>query len=120
MNLSRQNIGLYTDHYKLSMAQGYYFEGQEDDGYSALEATNVDLKYHLDKHGVNRLFLAGLTTEYCVKATAQDAIRNNYHTFIVNDAVASVEANPGDGEKAIKEMESAGVNITDSQLFKLM
>jgi nicotinamidase/pyrazinamidase len=94
--------------------------GQKDDGYSAFEATNVDLKYYLNKHGVHRLFLAGLTTEYCVKATAMEAIRNNYHTIIVKDAVAAVEANPGDGKKAIKEMESAGVIITDSQLLKLI
>jgi nicotinamidase/pyrazinamidase len=91
--------------------------GQKDDGYSAFEATNADLKSYLQERNVKRLFLAGLTTEYCVRSTAMDAIQLDYHTSIIRDAVAPVEAQPGDGEKAVREMEAAGAIITDSQLF---
>jgi nicotinamidase/pyrazinamidase len=92
--------------------------GLEDDGYSAFEATNMDLNSYLHERNVNSLYLAGLTTEYCVKATALDAIHLNYQTYIVSDAVAPVEAKPGDGEKAIRDMESSGVIIIDSQQLK--
>ncbi|MEA3461609.1 MAG: isochorismatase family protein [Bacteroidota bacterium] len=94
--------------------------GSQDDGYSAFDATNADLQSYLEEHDVNRLFLAGLTTEYCVKATALEAVSKNILTFIVKDAVAAVGANPGDGEKAMRDLELVGVIITDSLRLKQM
>jgi len=94
--------------------------GTGDDGYSAFEATNSDLQSYLEEQGVTRLFLSGLTTEYCVKATALDAIRRGFLTFLIKDAVAGVEAREDDVEKAIREMEMAGVIITDSKMLELM
>jgi nicotinamidase/pyrazinamidase len=94
--------------------------GQKDDGYSAFEATSADLQSYLHQCNVKRLFLAGLTTEYCVKATAEDALRMNFQTHIIRDAVAPVEAHPGDGEKALREMESAGAFIIDSKRLERM
>jgi nicotinamidase/pyrazinamidase len=94
--------------------------GGGDQGYSAFEATNEDLQAYLEKRGVKHLFLAGLTTEYCVKATALDAIRNGHLTFIIKDAIAGVDQHPDDAEKALKDMELAGGIITDSQIMKLM
>lgn len=88
--------------------------GNKDDGYSAFEATNAELESYLREQNVQGLFLAGLTTEYCVKATAMDALRMNFPTFIIKDAIAPVEANPGDGEKALREMESEGAIVTAS------
>ena len=88
--------------------------GQKDDGYSAFEATNLDLLSYLRKRNIQRLYLAGLTTEYCVKATAEDALRSKFPTYIIQDAVAPVEARPGDGDKALREMEAAGAVLTDS------
>jgi nicotinamidase/pyrazinamidase len=85
--------------------------GNEDDGYSAFEATNVDLDEYLKKKGVTELFLAGLTTEYCVKSTALDAVRNGYETTVIADATAGVMENPGDEEKAYRDMRKAGVRI---------
>lgn len=92
--------------------------GQKDDGYSAFEATNTDLQSYLHKRNVDKLFLAGLTTEYCVRATAEDAVRMKLQTYIIKDAVAPVEAHLGDGEKALRDMESAGVIIIDSRVLK--
>jgi nicotinamidase/pyrazinamidase len=80
-----------------------------DDGYSAFEATNTNLDDYLKEHGVDELYLAGLTTEYCIKNTALDSIRNGYKTFVFKDAIAPVDANPGDEEAAIEEMQDAGV-----------
>ena len=94
--------------------------GSGDQGYSAFGATNADLQSYLEERGVKRLFLAGLTTEYCVKATALDAIRRGFQTFIIKDAIAGVEQHPGDSEKALKDLELAGGIITDSQILKLM
>jgi nicotinamidase/pyrazinamidase len=86
----------------------------KDDGYSAFEATNDDLEKFLRKEGVEDLYIAGLATENCVKATALDADKRGFETFVVEDAVAAVNAKEGDGAKALKAMEKAGVTLIDS------
>jgi len=78
------------------------FKGTQDkdDGYSAFEATNLDLAGFLRGRGVTDLYIGGLATDYCVKATALDAAREGFRAFVLSDAVRAVEAAPGDGEKA--------------------
>jgi nicotinamidase/pyrazinamidase len=85
--------------------------GDRDDGYSAFEATSSDLDAFLRENNVNELFLTGLTTEYCVKSTALDAVKNGYRTVVISNATAGVKASPGDEEKAYREMKEAGVKI---------
>ena len=87
--------------------------GNTDDGYSAFEATNDDLVFRLKSLGVTQLFVTGLATDYCVKATAIDAVRHGFETFVVRDAVRAVNVHPGDEAGAFAEMEAAGVHIID-------
>jgi nicotinamidase/pyrazinamidase len=86
----------------------------KDDGYSAFEATSSNLAQFLKKEKVEELYVAGLATDYCVKATALDADKNGFETFVVEDAVAAVNVKSGDGEKALKEMAHAGVTLINS------
>ena len=85
-----------------------------DDGYSAFEATGIDLDRYLQEKGARELYIAGLTTEYCVKNTVLDALNAGYKTIVIKDAVAGVKAHPGDEEKAWKEMSKAGAMIITS------
>lgn len=91
--------------------QQVFFKGTEnrDDGYSAFEATNLSLKKYLKQQNVNELYVTGLTTEYCVKESALDAVRNGFHTYVIRDAIQGVHLHEGDEEKALKEMELNGV-----------
>jgi len=82
-----------------------------DDGYSAFEATSSSLDAYLKENNISELYLTGLTTEYCVKSTALDAVKYGYRTYVISNATAGVKANPGDEEKAYREMEKAGVRI---------
>ncbi len=86
----------------------------KDDGYSAFEATSANLSQFLKKEKVEDLYVAGLATDYCVKATALDADKYGLEAFVVEDAVAAVNAKPGDGEKALKAMAHAGVTLINS------
>jgi len=86
----------------------------KDDGYSAFEATSANLAQFLKKEKVTDLYICGLATDYCVKATAEDADKNGFETFVVEDAVAAVNVKPGDGEKALKEMAHAGITLIRS------
>lgn len=86
--------------------------GKEDDGYSAFEATNQSLEKYLNDKGVRKLYLSGLTTEYCIKNTALDAARKGFKTYVLLDAIAAVEPESEHEHTAIKEMEDAGVVFT--------
>ena len=89
--------------------------GNSDDGYSAFEATNEDLEGFLKGRGVTELHVCGLATDYCVKASALDAARRGFKTFVVTDAAAAVDVNPGDGQKALDAMSSAGIELITSR-----
>lgn len=87
--------------------------GNKDDGYSAFEATRDDLKQYLKNKGVYELYVACLTTDYCVKNTVLDAVKF-FETIVVEDGIRAVDVNPGDGEKAIEELKKAGAIFTNS------
>jgi nicotinamidase/pyrazinamidase len=82
-------------------------------GYSGFQDTRLgDL---LRERGVDRLFVAGLATDYCVKNTVLDARRLGFEVTVIEDAIRGVEVNPGDSERALEEMERAGAEISSSQ-----
>lgn len=83
--------------------------GNKDDGYSAFEATNIDLEHFLKERNVSELYITGLATDYCVKASAIDAVKKGFKTYVILDGVRGVEQHKGDVERALKEMESVGV-----------
>lgn len=87
----------------------------KDDGYSAFEATNDDLDAYLKQHGITDLDVCGLATDFCVKATVLDALRNGYTVRVVTDAVDAVNLQPGDDEKALSEMSAAGATLITSE-----
>jgi len=81
----------------------------KDDGYSAFEATNLQLDNFLQKQKVGDLYVCGLATDYCVKASALDAHNKGFTVFVVEDAVRGVEKEKGDTERAIEEMKHKGI-----------
>jgi nicotinamidase/pyrazinamidase len=79
------------------------------DGYSAFDETN--LASQLNQAGVEEVVVGGLATDYCVKNTVLDALKQGYKVKAVEDAMRPVELRPGDGERAIEEMRAAGAEI---------
>jgi nicotinamidase-related amidase len=61
--------------------------------------------------GATRVVVVGLATDYCVKATALDAVQLGFECHVLSDAVAAVDLTEGDGERALAEMETAGVGM---------
>ena len=84
----------------------------QTDGYSGFAGT--DLADRLGRRGVTRVFVTGLATDYCVRATATEAIDNGFDVVVVSDAIAAVDANAGDGAAAIDEMREAGAALVRS------
>ena len=65
----------------------------------------------LRERGVERVFVLGVATDYCVKFTALDAASEGFPTTLLLDGCAGVEMSPGDINKAVAEMRGAGVVI---------
>ncbi len=75
------------------------------------------LRDFLEKQGVDQVFVLGLATDYCVKFTALDAVASGFKPTLIEDASKGVDLNPGDVQKAITEMGSAGVTIKQAVDF---
>lgn len=90
----------------------------KDDGYSAFEATNENLADYLRKNKVDEVYVTGLVTEYCVKQTVLEALRQGFKTFLIEDAVQGICAHPEDVPRAKAEMEKAGASIVQADKVK--
>jgi nicotinamidase/pyrazinamidase len=82
------------------------------DGYSGFAATTLAADLRL--HGVQRVFVCGLATDYCVKATALDARAAGFAAVVIADASAAVDVQPGDEAAALAELRAAGVEVVQS------
>lgn len=83
----------------------------DEDGYSGFQgrtAEGVKLADLLRRHGIERIFVGGLATDYCVKHTVLDGLKEGFKVVLLEDSVRGVDLEPGDSEKAIAEMVGAG------------
>jgi len=86
----------------------------DQDAYSCFQAQDVDgmdFAVSLGESGIQRLFVGGLATDYCVRSTVLDALHEGFQVVVLQDAVAAVNVKPGDGERAIEEMRAAGATF---------
>lgn len=82
---------------------------QGADAYSGFDGTQ--LAELLRDAGVKHVVVGGLATDVCVKATVLDALEAGFRTTVLADAVAAVEAEEGDGRRALEEMVAAGAQV---------
>ncbi|MEP7039934.1 MAG: isochorismatase family protein [Chloroflexota bacterium] len=90
-----------------------------EDGYSGFTMHDTitgadrptDLEQILRDRDVARVVVCGLATDYCVRGTVLDACRLGFETVVLTQAIAAVELAPGDGERALAEMEAAGARL---------
>lgn len=75
---------------------------RDRDAYSGFAGT--DLESSLHHRRVERVFVGGLATDYCVLNTVRDARALGFEVVLLTDAVAAVNAAPGDGPRALAEM----------------
>jgi nicotinamidase/pyrazinamidase len=85
-------------------------------GYSAFHGG--DLADVLREHGVDHVYVAGLATDYCVKNTVLDAVREGFAVTVVEDAIRGIDVKPGDSERAIEEMRRAGAELVTSDTLR--
>ena len=86
----------------------------EEDAYSSFQAKDPSgrpFASALGARGVQRIYVGGLATDYCVKATALDAVREGFEVVVLADAIRAVNLEPGDGDRAVAEMRDAGTRF---------
>ena len=81
-------------------------EDASTEGYSGFEGTNLAELLH--ERGITQVTVVGLATDYCVKNTALDALREGFQVTVDATAVRGVEVAPGDSERALAEVRAAG------------
>jgi nicotinamidase/pyrazinamidase len=79
------------------------------EGYSAFDATS--LAETLRARGVDGVTVVGLATDYCVKNTALDALREGFAVTVDRAGVRGVDVEPGDSERALDELAAAGATV---------
>ena len=90
-----------------------------DDGYSGFAERNPDtgdvqttgLADLLHQHGIERVVIVGLATDYCVKETALDAIDEGFATTVLHDGIRAVNLKPDDGPRALEDLVRRGAQI---------
>ena len=87
---------------------------RDSEGYSAFEGRTPEGKVLADDLGEKRiehLYVGGLATDYCVRHSVLDALKSGFSVTLLTDAVAGVNVNPGDADKALAEMKAAGARF---------
>jgi nicotinamidase/pyrazinamidase len=88
--------------------------GSDEDGYSGFlgrDDSGVKLADLLRQRGIERIFVGGLATDYCVKHTVLDGLKEGLEVVLLTDSVRGVNLKPGDSASAIEEMLRAGATM---------
>jgi nicotinamidase/pyrazinamidase len=80
---------------------------QSTEGYSGFDGT--ELAALLRGRGIDRVTVAGLATDYCVRATALDALREGFEVIV--DEAGSRGIDPDDAANALDEVRAAGGHV---------
>lgn len=83
----------------------------DEDGYSAFQAEDMrglNLEKLLQMQGINEIFVGGLATDYCIKASVMDGLKKGFKVRLLMDAVKGVDLKTCDSRRAIEAMVKRG------------
>ena len=83
--------------------------GQADEGYSGFEKSA--LARILRDNDVDEVTVVGLATDYCVRATALDALREGFAVTVDRAGVRGIDVEAGDSDRALGEVSAAGGSV---------
>jgi len=101
--------GLDATKIQLVITKGSHPNKEAYSGFHGTELAKI-----LREKGIKRVLLCGLATDYCVRATAHDALQEGFEVIILEDVIRGVEVNPGDCQRAIEELRKAGAELVVS------
>lgn len=80
--------------------------------------SSTGLGEYLRSKNINVVYIVGLATDYCVKFTALDAVKEGFETVVICDAVKAVNVNSNDEQMAFNEMKKNGISLIESNEIK--
>uniref|UniRef100_UPI0031456085 isochorismatase family protein n=1 Tax=Nocardioides sp. T2.26MG-1 TaxID=3041166 RepID=UPI0031456085 len=89
-----------------------FLKGEHQAAYSGFEGRTVDgagLADWLRDRGVTEVDVCGIATDYCVRTTALDAVRDGFTTRVLTGLCAGVA--PDTTAAALEELRTAGVTV---------
>ncbi len=107
---------LKTDNIKRIVRKGVdrnidSYSGFHDNG----QRRSTGLAEYLQEQKVGQVYVMGLATDYCVRATVLDALKEGLDTTLIIDGCRGVELQNGDIDRALNEMQNAGAKIARSE-----
>ncbi|MBM4261134.1 MAG: bifunctional nicotinamidase/pyrazinamidase [Deltaproteobacteria bacterium] len=99
---------LALDDRVIVMSKGESPDADSYSGFDAVTSDGVRLGEWLRARGIRRLYVGGLATDYCVKHTVLDGLKEGFKVVLLEDAIRGVNLQPSDSELAIAEMVRAG------------
>jgi nicotinamidase/pyrazinamidase len=97
------------------LSKGMDPEQDSYSGFQALSPQGRDLESVVRDLAIDELYVCGLATDYCVRATVLDGTRRGIRVCVLADAIKGVDVRPGDSETAIAEMRSANVPFLETR-----
>lgn len=94
------------------VSKGMGYEENSYSGFDGTDAGGAKLADLLRQCGADRLFVGGLATDYCVKHTVLDGLKEGFKVVVLEDAIRGVDIQPGDSERAIAEMIRGGAEMS--------
>lgn len=92
------------------------------DGYSAFEGHDEKGRPFIEclrSEGVSRIYVGGLATDYCVRYTVLDALKEGFSVTVLTDAIRGVDVKEGDSKRALEEMSEAGAEEVTLENFRI-
>lgn len=93
------------------LSKGISRASDDYSGFQAVNAEGAGLAVLLRGLEVTRIFVGGLATDYCVKHTVLDALKEGFQVVVLMDSIRGVNLKPGDSQRAVEEMRRAGAKI---------
>lgn len=99
----------------LILSKGMDPEQDSYSGFQAFSPNGRDLESVLRDLAIDELYICGLATDYCVRASTLDALRRGLRVTVLEDAIRGVDLKSGDSEMALKEMRTAGARFRETR-----
>ncbi len=111
---------LHADAFNIIIRKG---TNPDIDSYSAFTendgVTVTGLRGWLSELGIEKVYITGLATDFCVLYTALDAVKAGFETYVIEDACKGVDFPEGNVVKAVSAMKEAGIKVVQSADVRL-
>jgi nicotinamidase/pyrazinamidase len=83
--------------------------------YDVARKSSTGLSLWLENKEIKEIYMAGLATDYCVKFSALDALKDGFEVFVIQDLCRAVNLQAGDEEKTIEQLKAEGIQVINHQ-----